>query len=140
MKNEFDAVLGNKTGFLFKRQWKLWILRIVLFPIWIVVLIKNEVQDSWYRNTQWSESKADHIINKTVPEKLEVCDDELCYCLEWTEPWTHSIRLHFGDKIFGRKFSHEIKKYFEEDFQVDGYKKRLDSPSLFEHWVIFSKL
>ena len=33
-----------------------------------------------------------------------------------------------------------IKKYFEEDFQVDGYKKRLDSPSLFEHWVIFSKL
>ena len=90
--------------------------------------------------SQWSESKADHIINKTVPEKLEVCDGELCYCLEWTEPWTHSIRLHFGDKIFGRKFSHEIKKYFEEDFQVDGYKKRLDSPSLFEHWVIFSKL
>ena len=144
MKDELDALLERKTTESSMKNW--WrvnqynFFRIIFFPIWIVVLVKNEVSESRYRNIQWSESRADRIIAKTVPPKLEVCDDELCYCLEWREPWANSARLHFGDKIFGCKFNHEIAEYFKESYQVDGYKKRLESPSPFEHWVIFSKI
>jgi len=144
MKDKFDALLERKTTESSAKKWwrtnRYKVLRIILFPIWIVVLAKNEVDESLYRNAQWSESRADRIIGKIVPQKLEVCDNELCYCLEWSEPWTNSACLHFGDKIFGRKFSHEIAKYLKENYQVDGYKKRLESPSPFEHWVIFSKI
>lgn len=143
MKDKFDALLERKTTESHMKRWwntnRYKVCRVIFFPIWIVVLVKDEVCESRYRNIQWSESRADRIIAKTVPQKLEVCDDELCYCLEWQEPWENSSRLHFGDKIFGRKFSHEIAKYLKEDYQVDGYQKRLESPSPFEHWVVFQK-
>lgn len=144
MKNKLDALLERKTTESPAKKWwrtnKHKVFRVIFFPIWIVVLVKNEASENWYRSVQWSESRAGRIIEKTVPPKLEVCDDELCYCLEWREPWANSARLHLGDKIFGRKFSHEIAEYFKESYQVDGYKKRLESPSPFEHWVIFSKI
>lgn len=63
-----------------KRWWntnRYKVCRVIFFPIWIVVLVKDEVCESRYRNIQWSESRADRIIAKTVPQKLEVCDDEL---------------------------------------------------------------
>ena len=109
MKDELDALLERKTTESSMKNWwrvnKYKVFRIIFFPIWIVVLVKNEVSESRYRNIQWSESRADRIIAKTVPPKLEVCDDELCYCLEWREPWANSARLHFGDKIFVANFT-----------------------------------
>ena len=113
MKDKFDALLERKTTESSAKKWwrtnRYKVLRIILFPIWIVVLAKNEVDESLYRNAQWSESRADRIIGKIVPQKLEVCDNELCYCLEWSEPWTNSACLHFGDKILGASSAMKLR-------------------------------
>lgn len=138
MRKNFDAALKKckrkRNGCGIK------ILRVLLFPIWVVVLIKNEIFESIYRNTEWSDFRTTCILDKVLPHTVEICGDELCYCTEWSNPWSTGNRLHFGDKIYGRKFNYKILKYLETTYQIDGYKKRLESPSAFEHWIVFSRI
>lgn len=115
------------------------IFRIILFPIWFIVLIRNEVHESIYKNMEWSDSRTVRILDKILPYKVEICDDELCYCAEWSNPWATGRHLHFSDKIYGRKFNYEILEYLKSKYQIDGYEKRLESPSVFEHWIVFKK-
>lgn len=138
MRKNFDAVLKKR-----KRKWRSYgtqILRILLFPIWVIILIKNEIFESIYRNTKWSDSRTNRILDRVLPHTVEICDNELCYCAEWSNPWATGNRLHFGDRVYGRKFNYEILKYLETMYQIDGYKKRLESPSGFEHWIVFSRI
>lgn len=138
MRKNFDVALKRckRRRHSFGAQ----ILRVLLFPIWIVVLIKNEISESIYRNMEWSDSRAIRILDKVLPHEVEICDDELCYCTEWHNPWAIGHHLHFGDKIYARKFNYEILEYLKTKYQIDGYEKRLELPSDFEHWIVFSKI
>lgn len=137
MRKNFDAALKKLKRK--RHSYSAQILRVLLFPIWVIVLIKNEIYESIYRSTQWSDSRTTRILDKVLPYEVEICDDELCYCTEWRNPWSTGNRLHFSDKIYGRKFNYEILRYLETMYQIDGYKKRLESPSGFERWIVFSR-
>lgn len=138
MRKNFDAALKKRKRK--RHSYGTQILRILLFPIWGIILIKNEIFESIYRNTEWSDSRTTHILDRVLPHTVEICDNELCYCTEWSNPWATGNRLHFGDRVYGRKFNYEILKYLETMYQIDGYKKRLESPSGFEHWIVFSRI
>lgn len=56
MKNKLDALLERKTTESPAKKWwrtnKHKVFRVIFFPIWIVVLVKNEASENWYRSVQ----------------------------------------------------------------------------------------
>lgn len=145
MERSFDSILKkrNRKHIKFVKWWHRnchKIFRCVLFPIWIVVLIKNEISENIYRNMEWQESRTIRILDKILPYEVEICDDELCYCIEWSNPWATNRYLHFGDRIYGSKYNYKILEYLKSEYQIDGYEKYFESPSDFEHWIVFIEI
>ena len=147
MKNKFDTVLEKKfqeqQSQYSLRKWcrtnKHKVFREVLFPIWIIFMAREKASEHIYSHLQWSEARTIRLLDKSLPPILEIDGNELCYCLEWNDPWLYGSHIPIWNRSYGRKFRSAIIDYLKADYQVHGYDKRLETISDFEHWIIFKK-
>lgn len=119
----------------FRKWWrnnnyKFW--RIIFFPVLIFSNLKDTHYHKKWVNTQWSKEQAKQVLDRNLYKIVTYTEDG-----NFTSCWLSymdNFKIKRKDRIFYKKFLHEINKYFKEEYQIDGYTKTVDGLD-----VIFEK-
>jgi hypothetical protein len=109
------------------------VMRIILFPIWIVVWTCEKVKD-WLDNRQkWNEERANEIFNYYIPRKAEwVKDEEEFYFFDNGFGWS----INYAKKYLKRKdrrfwkvnsgaWGYKMRDYLIKKFELEGFTKEV---------------
>ena len=97
MNNEVIKAMNKKprTESNFKKWWrkngyKVW--RVVLFPLWVFVWSRDKIKTYLNSRTEWSESRADEILNYYVPRCADWDnEDKTFYFFDNGRGWSMSF-------------------------------------------------
>lgn len=99
-------------------------------------MIFSNLKDTHYHkkwvNTQWSKEQAKQVLDRNLYKIVTYTEDG-----NFTSCWLSymdNFKIKRKDRIFYKKFLHEINEYFKEEYQIDGYTKTVDGLD-----VIFEK-
>ena len=111
----------------------------LLYPLGVLVVLYEEHKSRKYKEMEWSESKAEVMANRYFGKVCDIDDDgSLWYCTEWGNTiWRN--RSNRFDKRWLNKFGHKMHTYIVETFEIEGYKKDVES-NYYESWVHFIPL
>lgn len=131
------AMNKKETKFSACRKW--WrqngykVMRVILFPLWWGIKIKEKAE-SWLnsRNT-WSEERANEILSYYIPRKCEWTEeDKTLYFFDNGYGWMPSLAKKYL-KMKDRRFFEvhrgwtggEIRSYLIDKFQLEGFTKEI---------------
>jgi hypothetical protein len=119
----------NKNGYK--------VMRVIFFPIWATIVIKNKIK-KWLDNREvWSEERVNEILNYYVPRRAEWDnEDKIFYFFDNGYGWSMS----FAKKYLKRKDRRfwevwhgwcggEIRLYLINHFELAGFKKEVGNCS-----------
>ena len=134
MKAETYKVIKDKQKKHPIRDW--WdkngykVLRVILFPIWWYIVIKEKLSDYRYDHTEWDEKRTNEILNYYVPNFSEWDEKEktlfffdngygwnLCYAKKYLK----RKDFYYWDKFASLK----IRDYLIEKFELEGFEKQI---------------
>ena len=107
------------------------VMRVVLFPIWWGICIKNKI-DAWeYNRNEWSEERANEILSYYVPRKAEWNAEDKCfYFMDNGMGWgmkSHQKKIKWRDRKWWRKYTSgwggPVREYLINNFELEGFKK-----------------
>lgn len=115
-----------------KYSYYIWALPIIPF-CWICDKIESLIDKS----RKWDETKAEKILNKTLPKILKWDEDEKnyylyirsCYGFNWE-------RVPFIYKKWSKKFSYSLKEYFLNKYENELYIKKVETEDCNEWYYI----
>lgn len=108
-------------------DYKVW--RVILFPIWIVTIIKDKT-NKWLNSRQvWNEERAKKIFNYYIPRRAE-WDNETksFYFFDNGYGWGKSARRYLKRKDYRFWKVHSNSKmryYLIEQFELEGFAKEV---------------
>ena len=109
------------------------IMRIIFFPIWWGIKVKEKIDSYLNSNNQWSEERANEILNYYVPRKAEWSEEEKTFfiCHNWFGWYFDSAKKHlkFKDRRFWKVNNGfgggELRRYLIDKFELEGFKKEV---------------
>lgn len=115
----------NKNGYK--------VMRVILFPIWWGVCIKDKVNSYLNNKEEWSEERAEEILNYYIPRKAEWCEDEKCfYFADNGMGWGMACNkksIKFHDRRWWKKHTSfwggEVRSYLIDKFELEGFEKEV---------------
>ena len=115
----------NKNGYK--------VMRVILFPIWIVALT-CEKTTNWLNNRQkWNEERANEILNYYIPRRASWVEDEQeFYFFDNGFGWSfHSAKKYLKKKdrrlwkVNSGAWGYKIREYLIKEFELEGFTKEV---------------
>ncbi len=138
MNNEVIKAINGKSSkeSNFKKWWrkngyKVW--RIVLFPLWAFVWSRDKIKTYLNSRTEWSESKANEILNYYVPRYAEWDNkDKTFYLFDNGYGWSMDLAkkyLKLKDRRFWKLYASwgggRVRDYLINNFELEGFTKKV---------------
>lgn len=106
----------------------------LVYPLGVISVELDLAQAKKYNALEWSDTKAEEIINKYF---IEICDydqekQELSFSTEWYKPW--QAYASKKDELWCKKFNFELTRYVENIYEIDGFVKTIE-----DDWIVFTK-
>ena len=107
------------------------VMRVIFFPIWITIAIKDKT-NKWLNSRQeWSETRANEILNYYIPRRAEWDnEDKTFYFFDNGYGWSiyHAKRyLKRKDRRFWKvnsnSFGSKMRHYLIDEFELEGFSK-----------------
>ena len=120
------------------------ILRVVLFPIWIVAVLKDKISEYLLDREVWSDERATEILNYYIPRRADWDDNNKeFYFFDNGRYWHNKKYLKIKDRLFWKANSSpwggDIRSFLIDKFDLEGFTKELGDCS--DGWTeIFFKL
>ena len=128
----------NQTSKLepIKKWWEKYsyiIFRIILFPIWIITLGYNKINNYLNSRNQWDEKRANEILNYYIPRRSDWNEeDKTFYFFDNGQGWTIGSAKKFlklKDRRFWQNNSYVwgglIRDYLINTFELEGFTKKV---------------
>ena len=120
------------------------ILRVVLFPIWIVTVLKDKISEYLLDREVWSDERATEILNYYIPRCADWdTDNKEFYFFDNGRGWYNKKYLKLKDRLFWKAnatpWGWKMRSFLMDKFELEGFTKELGNCS--EGWTeIFFKL
>lgn len=109
------------------------VLRIVLFPIWIVALICEKITNLLDERQMWNEERAKEIFNYYIPRRAEWNkENNEFYFFDNGYGWSiHYAKKHLKRKdrrfwrIHSGAWGYKMRKYLVNEFELEGFTKEV---------------
>ena len=109
------------------------VLRVVLFPLWAYVKITEAITKYRNKRTEWSEARADEILNYYIPRFADWdAEKKTFYFFDNGMGWSPRLankHLKLKDRYFWRRYAgiwgYKMKDYLVESFQLEGFTKEV---------------
>lgn len=119
----------NKNGYK--------VMRIIFFPIWWGIKIKEKLEPYFNHKYRWSDERAQEILNYYIPRVAQWDEeDKSFYFFDNGMGWgmKHNLRkLKFRDRKwwkYNRSFwGGKIRDYLIENFELEGFAKEIGNCS-----------
>lgn len=138
MNNEVVKAMQGKKEHKARKWWrknsyKIW--RVVLFPLWMGELLRNEINKSLNSKQKWSEERANEIFNYYIPRCAEWDEKEQCfYFFDNGLGWNLALAKKFlkrKDRRFWKVnccwWGGKMREYLIEKFQLEGFTKEVSN-------------
>lgn len=136
MNKEIVKAMQGKKEHKVRKWWrensyKVW--RVVLFPLWTCVEVKEKIT-KWLDNRQeWSEERANEIFNYYIPRCAEWNEKEQCfYFFDNGMGWNIALAKRYlkrKDRRFWKVncgwWGSKMREYLVEKFQLEGFTKEV---------------
>ena len=109
------------------------IMRVVFFPIWIGIKVKEKITSHLNSREEWSEERAKEILNYYIPRKSEWNEESKCfYFFDNGYGWSMCYaKKHLKRK--DRRFWNvhkgwdggKIRSYLIDKFELEGFEKKV---------------
>jgi hypothetical protein len=114
----------NKNGYK--------VMRVVLFPIWIGMVVKEKINKYLNSRQAWSDERAKEILNYYIPRKANWCEEDKTFYffdngMGWGDLSNRYLKLK--DRRWWNNYNGfwggEIRLYLIEEFELEGFTKEL---------------
>lgn len=107
--------------------------RIILFPIWIIVLVRDKINKYLDSRIQWDEKRVDEILSYYIPRRADWNEEDKSFYFfdngQGWALWSAKRYLKFKDRRFWKKNTYgwggEIRRYLIETFELEGFTKTI---------------
>lgn len=114
-----------------KNGYKVW--RVVLFPLWAFVWSRDKIKTYLNARTEWSESRADEILNYYVPRHADWNnEDKTFYLFDNGHGWSMGFakkHLKLKDRRFWKLYASwcggRVRDYLINNFELEGFTKEV---------------
>ena len=138
MNTEIVKAMNRKNKKNPIRSWWYWhghmVMRVVLFPIWAGVWASDKIKDWLNARQQWSEERANEILNYYVPRCADWnAEEKTFYFFDNGCGWyLNSAKKYLKrkDRRFWDLFHHEIRWHLIDTYELEGFKKELGDCSM----------
>lgn len=147
MNKEVIKAMNKKNTTIAKiRRW--WskngykVNRVILFPLWIGIIIKDKINEYLNNKQVWNEEKANNILNYYVPRHSEWLEDKKQFHFfdngcGWSIGYA-KYYLKRKDRRFWNCNAYRIRDYLVDTFELEGFTKEIISNQNYlstGHWV-----
>lgn len=109
------------------------VARVVFFPIWWGICLKEKIKTYLNSRNEWSEERANEIFNYYIPRKAEWSEEEKTFfiCHNWFGWYFKSAKKHlkFKDRRFWKVNNGlrggDLRRYLINEFELEGFKKEI---------------
>ena len=126
-ENKFNTIKKwwNKNGYK--------VMRIILFPAWLGIIIKNKINSYLNSRQKWDKEKVKEILNYYIPRNSEWWEEEKCfYFFDNGYGWHINLAKRYL-KRRDRRFwdvnngfaGGKIRDYLLDEFELEGFKKEV---------------
>lgn len=110
-----------------KNGYKVW--RVVLFPLWMLALLKNKITTYLDNRQKWDEDRANKILSYYIPRRSEWVDKEKTfYFFDNGMGWAYGCAKYYlkrKDRRFWKVNRGKIREYLIDKFQLEGFTKEV---------------
>ena len=106
------------------------IMRVILFPIYLIVLLNEKRKDAAYKSLEYTDEKCKRYLDKVMPKMVaRHCEDAneilISSCDDMGDIEFSDFRRCKNKKAarFFLRFSQKVKEYILEEYVIEGYKK-----------------
>lgn len=136
MNNEIVKAMQGKKEHKARKWWrkngyKVW--RVILFPIWALVLLKDKINSKLNNQQEWSKERAAEILSYYIPRRSHWDDEAKCfYFFDNGMGWSFSLAKRYlkrKDRRFWKVncgwWGGEIRRFLIDEFQLEGFTKEV---------------
>jgi hypothetical protein len=147
MNSEVIKAMQGKKEHKARKWWRkngYKIMRVILFPLWVVSVLKNKCR-VWLNNRQeWSEERAAEILNYYIPRASEWDEeDQSFYFFDNGRGWNLRLAKQYlkrKDRRFWKVYcgwwGGEMRTFLLEKFELEGFTKEIGN--CWEGWTEIS--
>ena len=132
-KEVIKAINKKDTSYIKIRKW--WrkngykINRVILFPLWFMILAKDKINSYLDSKQTWNENRANNILNYYVPRYAKWYEEEEEFYFfdngwGWEMCCAKEI-LKRKDRRFWKCNTNTIRRYLIDTFELDGFTKQI---------------
>ena len=128
---------NKKWYILHTKKYSYYIWALPLLPF---VILIDYIKDWYYNRLIWSNERAIKVLNKALPKIIEWVEEDksFYYCMDWGTSQLYN-RAPFFSRKWARKFAWKLHRFIKEEFEIEGYKKSIETDNYEEVWVRFSE-
>ena len=116
--------------------------RVILFPLWMGIIIKDKVNDYLNNKQVWNEKRANDILNYYIPRRSEWLEDEKQFhFFDNGSGWSIGYAKYYlkrKDRRYWNCNAYRIRDYLVDTFELEGFTKEVISNQNYlctGHWV-----
>lgn len=137
MMNKEVVKAMNKKETIINRFNKWWnkngykVMRVILFPIWWGIKVKEKIEVHLNSKLKWSEERANEILNYYIPRIAKWnAENKTFYFVDNGMGWgmkCHQKKIKLKDRRWWRRYTcgwgGEVRTYLIEKFELEGFEK-----------------
>lgn len=101
--------------------------RVIFFPIWFYLVLKEKIQKYLNSRINWSEERAKEILTYYIARRAEwVEEKKRFYFFDNGFGWNKNIAKKYlkrKDRRFWDKYNFQLRRYLIDNFELDGFTK-----------------
>ena len=140
MNNEIIKAMNKKETKIDKiRKW--WsnngykVMRVILFPIWWSIKVKEKIDAYLDSRNTWSEERANEILSYYIPRNAEWnAKNKSFYFYDNGMGWDmkgHQKTIKLKDRRWWKKYTRvwggKVRTYLIEKFELEGFEKTVEN-------------
>lgn len=140
MNNEVIKAMNKKETKINKIR-KLWsnngykVMRVILFPIWWGIKVKEKIDAYLDSRNTWSEERANEILSYYIPRNAEWnAKNKSFYFYDNGMGWDmkgHQKTIKLKDRRWWKKYTRvwggKVRTYLIEKFELEGFEKTVEN-------------
>ena len=109
------------------------VMRVILFPIWWGIKVKEKITSYLNSKCEWSEERANEILSYYIPRKASWNEDDKCFYffdngMGWGRKYNKRF-IKFRDRRWWDRnrgfWGGKIRTYLIEQFELEGFEKEV---------------
>ena len=144
-KEAIKAMNKKETKIDHLRKW--WsrngykVMRVILFPIWGYIRMKEKIDNCLNSKCEWSEERANEILSYYIPRKADWNKDEKCFYfadngmgwrMDYNKKFIKPCDRRWWDCNCGA-WGGNIRTYLIEKFEMEGFRKEVGDT--YDQWA-----